>query len=407
MPNARWSGSLDGRAYHYSLVGDEQRAVATSPPTRCCGCSRATDRAGVLTRFVADLDPDDERFAPAALGRRPEAAAMTPSGPDQDRPARGRAYGRSCWELTLTGTAARPQAAARAIDAPLTGAGVDGRDHDGGLVLAVAALLGAHRAGSRPAAGRSADGLAPLRRRMGVAAAAGVVVVLLVAYLLARRVRGGRPSGCCVEPGAVRHSTRPPVLVLVEDEAPIAYAVAGRHGRIVVSTAMLAALSAGERRVLIAHESSHLRHRHHVYVQLAGLAPRPTRCCARRPTRSRSIERWADEVAATEVGNAASRPGPGPGGAGERGPSPVAPPRGWPWRPITSPSGLPYCWPHRPSASRGRCCSGWARASSVGWPRSPLPIGPITSCSWPSGCTSGTDFTLSRFLSEGGYTVGL
>ncbi|MHB1491179.1 MAG: M48 family metalloprotease, partial [Cellulomonas sp.] len=54
-------------------------------------------------------------------------------------------------------------------------------------------------------------------------------------------------------------------LVVLDDEHPDAYALPGVRGRIVVSTAMLHALSADERRVLLAHEAAHLAHGHHRY----------------------------------------------------------------------------------------------------------------------------------------------
>ncbi len=67
---------------------------------------------------------------------------------------------------------------------------------------------------------------------------------------------------------------------------------------------MLAALSAGERRVLIAHEASHLRHRHYIYLHLADLAAAANpllRSTAR--AIKQAVERWADEDAAASVGD--------------------------------------------------------------------------------------------------------
>jgi Zn-dependent protease with chaperone function len=93
-------------------------------------------------------------------------------------------------------------------------------------------------------------------------------------------------------------------LVVVDAHEPIAYAVAGAGGRIVVSTAMLRALASDERRVLLAHEAAHLRHQHHLYVAITDIAAaanpllRPIARAVRR-----AVERWADEVAAAEVGD--------------------------------------------------------------------------------------------------------
>ena len=91
-------------------------------------------------------------------------------------------------------------------------------------------------------------------------------------------------------------------LVVTDGALPDAYALPGRTGRIVVSRAMLRALPADERRVLLAHEASHLRHRHHAYTQLADLAAAANPALLPVATAVRaSVERWADEDAAAEV----------------------------------------------------------------------------------------------------------
>jgi Zn-dependent protease with chaperone function len=93
-------------------------------------------------------------------------------------------------------------------------------------------------------------------------------------------------------------------LVIVDDDEPDAYALPGIGGRAVVSTAMLRALPADERRVLLAHEAAHLTHRHPLWVQAAELAAaaNPLLRPAARAVRA-AVERWADEVAAAEVGD--------------------------------------------------------------------------------------------------------
>jgi predicted transcriptional regulator len=54
---------LDGRAYAYSLAGDEQAAQASLTAFRMRRLlDHDSDRAGVLARFVADLGPEDERL---------------------------------------------------------------------------------------------------------------------------------------------------------------------------------------------------------------------------------------------------------------------------------------------------------------------------------------------------------
>jgi hypothetical protein len=97
-------------------------------------------------------------------------------------------------------------------------------------------------------------------------------------------------------------SARP--LDVIETDEPIAYAVPGERGAVVVSTGMLRALAPPERRVLLAHERSHLRHRHHRYLAVVDVAAAALPVL--RPLRAQvrfSIERWADEDAARDVGD--------------------------------------------------------------------------------------------------------
>ncbi|MGD9793907.1 MAG: M56 family metallopeptidase [Acidimicrobiia bacterium] len=90
---------------------------------------------------------------------------------------------------------------------------------------------------------------------------------------------------------------------VVESDRPLAYAETGKHGGIVVTTAMLAALRPDERRALLAHEHAHVEHRHDRFLVVADLATgflplafavRALRHC---------LERWADEEAARTVGD--------------------------------------------------------------------------------------------------------
>jgi Zn-dependent protease with chaperone function len=93
-------------------------------------------------------------------------------------------------------------------------------------------------------------------------------------------------------------------LIVVDDPRPDAYALPGMRGRVVVSTAMLRALPAAERRVLLAHEASHLRHRHHLYVLAVELSAAANPLLRRVVTVVRAeVERWADEDAASDVGD--------------------------------------------------------------------------------------------------------
>ncbi|MGW0231452.1 M48 family metalloprotease [Actinopolymorpha singaporensis] len=135
-----------------------------------------------------------------------------------------------------------------------------------------------------------------------IGVAAGVIVVALLAAAIRRLFIAGRDLAVaaitCRQLGPAADG-----LVVVQDERPDAYTLpSGLSGRVVVSTAMLRALPAGERRVLLAHEASHLRHRHHLYVQVVELAAAANPLLRPLATAVRAaIERWADEDAAEEV----------------------------------------------------------------------------------------------------------
>jgi Zn-dependent protease with chaperone function len=132
----------------------------------------------------------------------------------------------------------------------------------------------------------------------GVASIALVLLVALVARTTRTAVRRGLDLRATYR---VCHALQPVTgeLVVMAAGGPDAYALPGRPGRIVVTLEMLRALSAQERRLMIAHERAHLRRRHHWHVTavriaaslnplLIGLAAAQSFC----------IERWADEEAA-------------------------------------------------------------------------------------------------------------
>jgi Zn-dependent protease with chaperone function len=174
-----------------------------------------------------------------------------------------------------------------------------------GFVLAVAGLFALAQLPQVAGAGhwstRVLGAHLPVPRAFGVLA--GLVVCGLLMAAVRRAAQAGRDL---VRAARVCRRLGPSVagLVVVDDELPDAYAVPGIGGRVVVSTAMLRALPADERRVLLAHEAAHLRHRHHWYVQAAELAAaaNPLLRPAARAVRA-AVERWADEVAAAEVGD--------------------------------------------------------------------------------------------------------
>ncbi|ARP71529.1 peptidase M48 Ste24p [Streptomyces pluripotens] len=95
-------------------------------------------------------------------------------------------------------------------------------------------------------------------------------------------------------------------LAVVDDAAPLAFALPGAPGRIVVSRGMLRCLGDDEREALLAHERTHLRGRHHLFLSLWRLTTALNPLL--RPladTGAFVLERWADEEAAVRVGDRA------------------------------------------------------------------------------------------------------
>ncbi len=141
----------------------------------------------------------------------------------------------------------------------------------------------------------------PVPPTVGVVAA-GIAVVLITRTLwragrillllgrseqLCRRLRGGGGP-----------------IVVVDDDAADAFTLAGIRGCVVISRGLLQALGPAEQRMLTAHELSHLRRRHHLYVHAVDLAvaANPLLLGASRAVRL-GVERWADEDAALCTGN--------------------------------------------------------------------------------------------------------
>ncbi len=93
-------------------------------------------------------------------------------------------------------------------------------------------------------------------------------------------------------------------LQLIDAEGPVAFAVPGRPGGVVLGNGLLRHLDRHERSAVLAHETAHLTLNHHRYVGAAEL------CAAGlpflRPLARRvrfMTERWADEVAADRIGS--------------------------------------------------------------------------------------------------------
>jgi Zn-dependent protease with chaperone function len=132
-------------------------------------------------------------------------------------------------------------------------------------------------------------------------AAGGLLVMAAVAACRAVRRRGRALAA------AHRHASSLPgagQVVVTQDSAADAYTVPGWPCRIVITQGMLAALSAGERDVLLAHERSHAQGSHYLFTSVARLAAAANPLL--RPVAAQAgytVERWADERAATQAGD--------------------------------------------------------------------------------------------------------
>src|SRR6202008_1844395 len=93
-------------------------------------------------------------------------------------------------------------------------------------------------------------------------------------------------------------------VVVTEDDAADAYTLPGWPCRIVITSGMLRVLSGPERDVLLAHERSHAAGSPSLFTSPARLAAAANPLL--RPVAAQvgyTVERWADEQAATATGN--------------------------------------------------------------------------------------------------------
>jgi hypothetical protein len=129
-------------------------------------------------------------------------------------------------------------------------------------------------------------------------------MVLAVTALAAARMLWRRVLALAAAAQQAACMPTPDGLIIVDDEAPDAFALPGLPGRVVVSTGMLKTLDETEHDILLAHERAHLAAHHYLFVALAqlGAAANPLL----RPLATAvayTVERWADEQAASTVGD--------------------------------------------------------------------------------------------------------
>ncbi|WEO96040.1 M56 family metallopeptidase [Streptomyces sp. FXJ1.172] len=138
--------------------------------------------------------------------------------------------------------------------------------------------------------------------RLSIALLAGLLLsgaVVMAARLLWRRTHSLAAAALDAACMPARDG-----LVVIDDEAPDAFALPGLPGRVVVSTGMLHTLDETEHDILLAHERAHLAAHHYAFVALAqlGAAANPLlRPLATAVTYT--VERWADESAAAATGD--------------------------------------------------------------------------------------------------------
>jgi Zn-dependent protease with chaperone function len=139
----------------------------------------------------------------------------------------------------------------------------------------------------------------PVAAAVACAALVGVAFVRLAVTGWRRATAMAAVHRCCQHLPATDAN-----LVIVDSERPDAFATPLPSGRIVVTSGLLRALSADERRALLAHERAHLKHCHAWWILATELAAatnpllRPSARAVRR-----AVERWADEEAAAAVGD--------------------------------------------------------------------------------------------------------
>ncbi|MDA8284863.1 MAG: M56 family metallopeptidase [Actinomycetota bacterium] len=173
------------------------------------------------------------------------------------------------------------------------------------LALGVGALVASDRAGCSLHCGAMMDRLAPGGPVVGSAAILGAVVVAALAIRALLRASRTQMSAR-VDPLVGRHTSLDPhELVVLPALVPIALAVAGRPGQVLVSEGLLGALEPADVAAVVGHERAHLEHAHHRYLMLAEaveggfarLGPVRRSAAALRV----ALERWADEAAASSL----------------------------------------------------------------------------------------------------------
>jgi Zn-dependent protease with chaperone function len=132
---------------------------------------------------------------------------------------------------------------------------------------------------------------------------AGLCLVLFAfAITSVVRLAGNRINAVLQVRRTIRGCRGAADLLVVPDDRAEAFTTAGPRATIVVTTGLMDCLSEAEQRALLAHERSHLRHRHVWWLVAMDLAVAANPFLARTGTAvAHAVERWADEDAAEQV----------------------------------------------------------------------------------------------------------
>ncbi|GID15822.1 M56 family metallopeptidase [Actinocatenispora rupis] len=212
-----------------------------------------------------------------------------------------------CLGACLAYAAAAPAAGRRLAPAAATrllAAGAVVAAGCGGFVLAVLAAVWIGQIGEVAELGHWSP--VALHADSPVPAVVGAVAgaLLLPLAVLGLRLAASRCRALVRVHRDCRRLAGPGQVAVVDSAVPDAFTTPGLVGRIVVTTGLLSALDPDQQRALIAHERSHVVHRHTWWRLAADLAAavnpllRPTAA-----TVAQATERWADEDAAATVGD--------------------------------------------------------------------------------------------------------
>jgi hypothetical protein len=168
-----------------------------------------------------------------------------------------------------------------------------------GLGISLSAVAIASLAGWGPVAREGHVSAGVLHSLVSVPTWVGTLAAVLVATLAVRAATRATAMGVAFYRSArLCHQLAGRGDVVFTDDTDIV-TLAGLRGRILVGRQLFERLEPADRRVALAHEHSHLRRRHHLYVQAVELAAAANPLLAGVPDTVRwGIERWADEDAA-------------------------------------------------------------------------------------------------------------